>query len=113
MLAMLLAAGRVVCGPFEDGMAARERGDYAAAFGAFKPLAASGDANSQFQLSLLYATGGPYPCGFPAWLLDSLTPSIAACMPGSKAKSWYQRKSQGSTSLAGTGRDHGPDHPVF
>ena len=57
MLAMLLAAGRVVCGPFEDGMAARDRGDYAAAFGAFKPLAASGDANSQFQLSLLYATG--------------------------------------------------------
>jgi TPR repeat protein len=44
-------------GPFEDGLAARDRGDYAGAFGAFKSLATAGDANSQFQLSLLYSAG--------------------------------------------------------
>lgn len=59
MLAMstLVASASVWPGPFEDGLAARDRGDFAAAVHTFKPLAQSGDANSQFQLSLLYAAG--------------------------------------------------------
>jgi TPR repeat protein len=71
---MLLAAGSCVCGTFEDGMAARDGGDYAAAFNAFKPLAASGDANSQFQLSLLYSAGrgvGASPWEAHRWLVQA------------------------------------------
>jgi len=44
-------------GQFEDGLSARDRGDYSTAFTTFKQLASSGDANSQFQLSLLYSGG--------------------------------------------------------
>jgi hypothetical protein len=44
-------------GQFEDGLSARDRGDYSAAFNTFKQLASSGDASSQFQLSLLYSAG--------------------------------------------------------
>ena len=53
----LVASSLATAGPFEDGVAARERGDYFAAFDIFKPLASSGDSSSQFQLSLLYSTG--------------------------------------------------------
>jgi TPR repeat protein len=44
-------------GALEDAMASRDRGDFTAAFNAFKQLAAHGEANAQFQLSLLYAAG--------------------------------------------------------
>jgi TPR repeat protein len=44
-------------GQLGEGLAARERGDFTAAFSTFKPLASSGEANAQFQLSLLYAFG--------------------------------------------------------
>lgn len=53
----LIASASVWSGPFEDGLAARDKGDFASAVHIFKPLAQSGDANSQFQLSLLYAAG--------------------------------------------------------
>jgi hypothetical protein len=55
--AALVVSASAWSGQFADGLAARERGDFAAAFNAFKPLAQSGDANSQFQLSLLYFAG--------------------------------------------------------
>jgi hypothetical protein len=44
-------------GQYEDAMLARDRGDFSAAFRSFKQLASSGDANSQFQLSMLYTSG--------------------------------------------------------
>src|ERR1035437_9983823 len=44
-------------GALEDAMAARDRGDFTAAFNTFKQLATHGEANAQFQLSLLYAAG--------------------------------------------------------
>ncbi len=52
-----MATGPVFSGPFQDGIASLDKGDYASAYSAFKPLAVSGDARSQFQLSLLYASG--------------------------------------------------------
>lgn len=53
----LAVASPAWSGPYQDGLAALARGDYGTALTLFKPLAASGDANSQFQLSLLYAYG--------------------------------------------------------
>ncbi len=44
-------------GALENAMAARDRGDFTSAFNTFKQLAAHGEANAQFQLSLLYAAG--------------------------------------------------------
>ena len=56
-ISVLLTAGQAWPGQFEDGLSARDRGDYSTAFTKFKQLASSGDANSQFQLSLLYSGG--------------------------------------------------------
>ena len=56
-ISALVASASAWSGQFEDGLAAREMGDYARAVNTFKPLAQSGDANSQFQLSLIYAAG--------------------------------------------------------
>lgn len=42
---------------FETGMAAFERGDYAAALQVFEPLAGRGDAGGQYGLALMYHTG--------------------------------------------------------
>ena len=54
----LLTAGPVaIAGPFEDAKAAFERGDAAAAFKLFKPLAEEGDASAQFWLGQMYDLG--------------------------------------------------------
>lgn len=42
---------------FRDGMAAYERGDYAAALAAWQPLAEQGSAEAQFNLGLIYGQG--------------------------------------------------------
>lgn len=41
----------------QEATAAKDRGDFTAAFSQFRQLAASGDAAAQFQLSLLYDAG--------------------------------------------------------
>ena len=51
-------------GPFEDGLAAAQRGDYAAALNFWKPLAEKGDAAAQNFLGLIYDEGqGPQDDG--------------------------------------------------
>jgi TPR repeat protein len=57
VIGLCLACVSAWSGQFEVGLTARERGDFTAAFSTFKPLASAGDANAQFQLSLLYAAG--------------------------------------------------------
>src|SRR5262245_32152890 len=52
----LVAAGPAFAG-FEEGAAAYQRGDYAAAFAEWQPLAEAGDAVAQFHLALLYWNG--------------------------------------------------------
>jgi hypothetical protein len=42
---------------FDTGRAAYQRGDYAAAFREWKPLAEQGDARAQFSLGMAYDTG--------------------------------------------------------
>lgn len=44
-------------GPYEDGLEAKVRGDYAQAVQLLRPLANRGDAPAQFELSLLYRNG--------------------------------------------------------
>lgn len=56
-MSVLLTSVPAWSGQFEEGLNARDRGDYSTAFNTFKQLASSGDANSQFQLSLLYSGG--------------------------------------------------------
>jgi hypothetical protein len=49
-LMMTALAETAVAGPFEDGVAAYQRGDYATALRLLRPLAEHGNANAQFNL---------------------------------------------------------------
>ena len=53
----LLLAGAAMAGPWEDGVFAYKRGDYAAAFTLWLPLAESGDASAENNLGVLYEKG--------------------------------------------------------
>jgi len=48
-------------GPFDDGIAAYGRGDYATAFRLMKPLAERGDAKAQHNLGVMYDYGRGIP----------------------------------------------------
>ena len=50
-------AGPVAAGPFEDGVAAYEKGDYATALRLFRLLADQGHAQAQSNLGVMYRTG--------------------------------------------------------
>ena len=50
-----------VAGPFEDGMAAHDRGDYATALRLWRPLAEQGNAPTQYNLGLMYSSGQGVP----------------------------------------------------
>jgi len=64
ILALLLSTGAAWSTPYEDGVYSQNRGDYANAARLFRQLAAQGDANSQFRLSLMYATGRGMPLDY-------------------------------------------------
>ena len=60
LLALTLVVAPVVpsfAGPYEDGLAAYEHGDYATALKLWRPLAEQGDANAQANLGELFANG--------------------------------------------------------
>jgi hypothetical protein len=54
-------AGTAVAGPLEDGEAAYQSGNFAAAFQLLNPLAAQGDAEAQYDLGCLYENGEGVP----------------------------------------------------
>jgi len=57
-LVMLVAMGGVAtAGPFENAVAAYQRGDYATALKLWYLLAENGDADAQFQLGVMYESG--------------------------------------------------------
>jgi TPR repeat protein len=59
---MLLATPLLaIAGPFEDGMEAYRRGEFAIALELWQPLATQGDREAQFRLGLLYANGQGTP----------------------------------------------------
>ena len=58
LVAFLLSTGPAVAvGPFDDGQAAYDRGDYATALQLWRPLADQGDASAQSSLGAMYAFG--------------------------------------------------------
>ena len=63
----LLLLGTILCWPllvvagFKDGVTAYNRGDYAAAYRAWRPLAEQGSARAQYNLGVMYANGQGVP----------------------------------------------------
>ena len=53
----VVLTGAAMAGPFEDGLAAFQRGDYATALRLLQPLAAQGNADAQFKLGVMYDNG--------------------------------------------------------
>ena len=67
LLVMLVcAAGPAVAGPFEDGVAAAQKDDYATALRLWRSLAEQGDANAQYGLGFMYDTGQGVPQDYAA-----------------------------------------------
>jgi TPR repeat protein len=123
VLLVLLAPTIGGSGQFEDGLAARDRGDVSTAFRTFKQLANSGDASSQFQLSLLYSAGkGVNADGKQAlyWLRQAATRGNVQAQSNLgvafnmgrgvtqdpiKAYAWLSIAASGGDSVASTNRD--------
>ena len=57
----LAVATPVAAGPFEDGVAAYNRQDYATTLRLFRPLAVGGNATAQYNLGFMYANGQGVP----------------------------------------------------
>jgi TPR repeat protein len=56
-VSFIASSGVVFAGPFEDSMAAYDRGDYATALQLLRPLAEKGDAKAQNGLGAMYHNG--------------------------------------------------------
>ena len=54
---LIALAGAAAAGPYEDGDAASERGDYVAAMALWRPLADQGNADAQHRIAVLYDLG--------------------------------------------------------
>ena len=61
IVAAQLAGFAAVAGPWEDGMAAYNRGDYVPAFRLFRPLAEQGNAKAQTVLGVMFRKGEGVP----------------------------------------------------
>jgi TPR repeat protein len=57
LAAQILGSWGAVAGPWEDGMAAYNRGDYVPAIKVFRAMAAQGDAKAQSLLGAMYRRG--------------------------------------------------------
>ena len=60
VLAVMLTGG-AAAGPYEEGVAAYERGDYATALRLWRPLAEQGDALAQYNLGVAHVEGHGVP----------------------------------------------------
>ena len=57
LILFVCAGGPAVAGPFEDGLAAAQKGDYATAMRLWRPLAEQGDASAQLNLGIMFDQG--------------------------------------------------------
>jgi TPR repeat protein len=57
LAAHVLGSADALAGPFEDGMAAYNRGDYVPAIQVFRVMAAQGDAKAQHLVGVMYHKG--------------------------------------------------------
>ena len=60
-LAIMALAVPANAGPYEDGLAAFNRRDYATAQKFWRPLVEQGDAVAQYSLGVMYANGNGVP----------------------------------------------------
>ena len=95
-LAIIALAVPANAGPWEDGEAAYDRGDYETALKLWRPLAEQGDIRAQTNLSFMYRTGTGVPKDF------------------AEAKKWDRKAAEQGKAPANAGRiDDGlPDHTV-
>ena len=56
-LILIALAGTALAGPYEDGVAASERGDHVAAMALWRPLADEGNVDAQYRIAVLYDLG--------------------------------------------------------
>ena len=85
LLALVLAAGlasAAVAGPYEDGVEAYFKGDYATAMRLWRPLADQGDDNAQYNLGVMYERGQGVPQDY------------------AQAVSWYRKAADQGHALA-------------
>ncbi len=61
LVAPLIGIAAAVAGPWEDGMAAYNRGDYVPAIRLFRPLAAQGNTKAQSVLGVMFRKGEGVP----------------------------------------------------
>ena len=88
------AFSKALAGPWEDGMAAYNRGDYVPAISLFRPLAQAGNAKAQSVVGVMYRKGqGVAPNSARAfmWL------SVAAARGDAKAKAELKEVSKEMT----------------
>jgi TPR repeat protein len=64
LVLLVWAPAPAVAGPFEDGLAAHGRGDYATALLLLRPLAEQGEVHAQFILGYMNANGHGVPQDF-------------------------------------------------
>jgi hypothetical protein len=57
LAAQILGSAAAIAGPWEDGMASYNRGDYVPAIQVFRALAAQGNAKAQSVLGVMYRRG--------------------------------------------------------
>ena len=57
LVLILMLTGGAAAGPYADGVAAYDRGDYATAMRLFRPLAEQGRADAQYNLGNMYSKG--------------------------------------------------------
>ncbi len=93
--AQLLGAFAAVAGPWEDGMAAYNRGDYMPAIRLFRPLAEQGNAKAQNVLGVMFRKGegvAKNPVRARMWF------SLAAARGDAKAKAELREVSRTMTA---------------
>jgi len=61
LLFCCLVSAQAIAGPYEDGIAAYDRGEYAAALSLWLPLAEHGNVSAQYNLGMLYRDGKGVP----------------------------------------------------
>lgn len=82
-LLSLALFGAATAGPYEDALAAIEKGDVAHAVGLLEPLAEHGDSRAEASLGLLYLSGKGVPAD-PARGLDLLRKAATAGLPSAE-----------------------------
>jgi TPR repeat protein len=64
VLALSFGAATVAAGPFKDGEAAYDRGDYTTALRLYRPIAEQGNSYAQYEIGRMYSNGHGVPQNF-------------------------------------------------